>query len=234
MVVESIRFNTAAFGIVRNLTQTDNALQKNIVRVSSGVRINQAGDDPAGLSLGTKLESQFRGLNQAAINAQEGYNIADTARNAIDKMIEHVQSIREKASSAAQSADPNSRLLLQAEIDETRQLLDSIVKNTTFGKQSLLDGSFTTTVEIKAGNQQSGVSVASGPTSSTLNTGSATLTYEQVQEGSEQIKTGKDKIYNTGVGLSTDIAVSVAQFESAENIESDLLGMFVNRVELDR
>ncbi len=138
-----INTNVASLNGQRNLGKSTMALNKALERLSSGLRINRAGDDAAGLAISENLRSQVRGLNMAVRNCSDGVSLIQTAEGTIDTYTEIAQRIRELAIQA--SSDVNSddnRAALQLEIDEQLDELDRIAKVMAFNGQNLFDGTF--------------------------------------------------------------------------------------------
>jgi len=138
-----INTNIPSLNGQRNLYSSSKALAKSLERLSSGLRINRGGDDPAGLAISEGLRSQVRGLNQAVRNANDGISLIQTADGAIDTYTQILQRIRELAIQA--SSDVNSddnRRSLQLEIDEQIKELDRIASTMDFNGLLLFDGTF--------------------------------------------------------------------------------------------
>ena len=138
-----INTNIPSLNGQRNLYTSSKALAKSLERLSSGLRINRGGDDPAGLAISEGLRSQVRGLNQAVRNANDGISLIQTADGAIDTYTQILQRIRELAIQA--SSDVNSddnRRSLQLEIDEQIKELNRIATTMDFNGLPLFDGTF--------------------------------------------------------------------------------------------
>lgn len=138
-----INTNVASLNGQRNLTRSTSALSKSLERLSSGLRINRAGDDAAGLAISENLRSQIRGMNQAVRNANDGVSLVQTAEGAIETYTQICQRIRELAVQA--SSDVNSddnRASIQLEINEQIDELERIAKTVDFNGQMLFDGTF--------------------------------------------------------------------------------------------
>lgn len=136
-----INTNISALNAYRNLTQTDNKLNKSLERLSSGLRINRASDDAAGLAISEKMRSQIRGLNQAVRNAQDGISFIQTAEGALSESHAILQRMRELAVQAANDTyTANDRMEIQKEIDQLITELDRIGNTTEFNTKKLLDG----------------------------------------------------------------------------------------------
>ncbi|PXF54188.1 MAG: flagellin [Deltaproteobacteria bacterium] len=138
-----INTNIASLNAQRQLGKTQNLLDKSLQRLSSGLRINSAKDDAAGLAISNRMTSQIRGLNQAVRNANDGISLAQTAEGALQESTNILQRIRELAVQSANDTNTASdRSSLQAEVSQLQAELDRIALTTTFNGQRLLDGSF--------------------------------------------------------------------------------------------
>ncbi|KMK77432.1 flagellin [Alkalihalobacillus pseudalcaliphilus] len=132
-----------AMGI--NLNQGQQAMEK----LSSGLRINRAGDDAAGLSISEKMRGQIRGLDQASRNAQDGISMIQTAEGALNEVHEILQRQRELAVQASNDTNIDvDREALQAEFEELSNEIERIMENTQFNQQNLLDGTTGTTGSV--------------------------------------------------------------------------------------
>jgi len=139
-----INTNVAALNAHKNMIKNDNALSSSLERLSSGLRINKAADDAAGMSIADSLRSQSMGLGQAIKNANDGINIVQTADAALEESINIVNTVKTKSIQAAQDGQTTeSRAAIQADIDKLMQELDTIAKTTSFNNQKLLSGAFT-------------------------------------------------------------------------------------------
>ena len=142
-----INTNIMSLNSQRNLNTSQNALQVSLQRLSSGLRINSAKDDAAGLAISERFTSQIRGLNQAVRNANDGISLAQTAEGALAESGNILQRVRELAVQSANATNSASdRQALQAEVGQLVQELDRIATNTEFNGQKLLDGTFGTAV----------------------------------------------------------------------------------------
>jgi len=138
-----INLNSASLTAHRTLSATDAALGKSIERLSSGFRINSAGDDPAGLVISEKLRAQISGLGQAIRNAGDAVNMVKTAEGALNEVHRLLRSMRDLAVHAANTGatDAASVAADQAQIENAIQSLNKIAAETMFGQKTLLDGS---------------------------------------------------------------------------------------------
>ncbi len=142
-----INTNVMSLNSQRNLNTSQEALQVSLQRLSSGLRINSAKDDAAGLAISERFTSQIRGLNQAIRNANDGISLAQTAEGALAESGNILQRIRELAVQSANATNSASdRQALQSEVGQLVQELDRIATNTEFNGQKLLDGTFGTAV----------------------------------------------------------------------------------------
>ena len=140
-----INTNVNSLTAQRNLTSSQASLSQSIQRLSSGLRINSAKDDAAGLAISERFTSQIRGLNQAVRNANDGISLAQTAEGALKASGDILQRVRELAVQSANATNSASdRQALNAEVGQLVAELDRISQATEFNGQRLLDGTFGT------------------------------------------------------------------------------------------
>ncbi|WMT40662.1 flagellin [Paenibacillus sp. D2_2] len=150
-----INHNIAALNTHRQLSANTSASSKNLEKLSSGLRINRAGDDAAGLAISEKMRGQIRGLDMASKNAQDGISLIQTAEGALTETHSILQRMRELAvQSATDTNTDKDRANLQKEVDQLAQELTRIGKDTEFNTKKLLDGSFQGTFHIGANEGQ--------------------------------------------------------------------------------
>ncbi len=138
----TINTNIASLNAQRNLGKSQTALNRSMQRLSSGLRINSAKDDAAGLAISDRMTSQIRGLNQAARNANDGISMAQTAEGALTETTNILQRMRELAIQSANDTNSASdRASLQAEVNQLKQEMTRIAETTTFNERNVLDGS---------------------------------------------------------------------------------------------
>ena len=159
-----INYNISSI-IARNaLNINDNRLSSSIQRLSSGLKINSAADDAAGLAISVKMNAQIKSLEQANKNANDGISVVNTADGAMSEMHDILQRMNELAIQSANGTNSDGdREQIQLEIDQLVQELDRIAETTQFNAQNLLDGSFaykgyTNTENIKVMSYSDGVS----------------------------------------------------------------------------
>ncbi len=138
-----IQHNISALNASRQYNTNNNAISKNIEKLSSGYRINRAGDDAAGLAISEKMRGQIRGLNQASNNAQDGISLIQTAEGGLNETHSILQRMRELAvqSSNGTYQDEVDRENLDKEVQALKEEIDRIASSTAFNKINLLDGS---------------------------------------------------------------------------------------------
>lgn len=138
-----VQHNLTAMNSNRQLGVTTSAQAKSAEKLSSGYRINRAGDDAAGLKISEKMRSQVRGLNRASTNAQDGVSLIQTAEGALNEAHSILQRMNELAVQGANDTNENiDREAINEELDALTTELDRISSTTQFNKQNLLDGSF--------------------------------------------------------------------------------------------
>ncbi|QXL84219.1 flagellin [Comamonas sp. NLF-1-9] len=141
----TINTNVASLTAQRNLGISQGSLNTSIQRLSSGLRINSAKDDAAGMAISERFTSQIRGLNQAARNANDGISLAQVAEGAMKAAGDILQRVRELAVQSANASNSISdRQALQQEVNQLVAELDRVAQTTEFNGQKLLDGSFGT------------------------------------------------------------------------------------------
>ena len=139
-----VQHNLSAMNTSRQLNGVTSSLSKSTEKLSSGYKINRAGDDAAGLSISEKMRSQIRGLNKASDNAEDGISLVQTAEGALNETHSILQRMNELATQAANDTNTSSdRTAIQAEIDQLTSEIDRIQSTTQFNTMNLLDGSFT-------------------------------------------------------------------------------------------
>lgn len=177
-----VNTNIASLNAQRNLTTSQSALNTSLQRLSSGLRINSAKDDAAGLAISERFTSQIRGSNQAARNANDGISLAQTAEGDLAQIGNNLQRIRELAVQSANATNSSSdRAALDAEVQALSSEIDRVAQNSSFNGVKLLDGSFNAQTFQVGANATSSDTVAisgisSARTSSLGGSGSSTAT----------------------------------------------------------
>ena len=138
-----VQHNLSAMNTNRQLSGVQSAQSKSTEKLSSGYRINRAGDDAAGLSISEKMRSQIRGLNKASSNAQNGISLVQVAEGALNETHSILQRMNELATQAANDTNTSTdRTAIQAEIDQLTSEINRIQSTTQFNTMNLLDGTF--------------------------------------------------------------------------------------------
>jgi flagellin len=163
-----INTNIASLNAQRNLTTSQSALSNSLQRLSSGLRINSAKDDAAGMAIADRMTSQINGLNQAGRNANDGISLAQTAEGALSSIDEGLQRIRTLALQSANSTNSASdRAALNSEVQSALAEISRVSSTTQFNGINLLDGSFQSS-QFQVGanaNQTISVSISGAGTS---------------------------------------------------------------------
>jgi len=145
-----INSNISAMNAYRSLSASDKSMSGSLAKLSSGLRINKAADDAAGLSVSQGLTSQINGLQVATRNAQDGVNVAQTADGALGESQSILQRMRDLAVQASNSGsqDTNAQAAANTEFQQLNSELDRISQTTKFGAQSLLSGTWNGTFQV--------------------------------------------------------------------------------------
>ncbi len=168
-MAQIINTNMASLNAQRNLNKTGDSLGMSLQRLSSGLRINSARDDAAGLAIATRFSTQIRGMSQAVRNANDAISLAQTAEGALDQVTNNLQRIRELAVQSANGSNSSTdRTALQSEVSQLVDEIDRVAQTTKFNGVALLDGTFS--------NQQFQVGADSGQTISISSISSARKT----------------------------------------------------------
>ena len=169
-----INTNIASLTAQRNLNNSQSSLNTSLQRLSSGLRINSAKDDAAGLAISERFSAQIRGLNQAARNANDGVSLAQTAEGALAEVTNNLQRIRELAVQSSNATNSQSdRDALQTEVTQLLNEIDRVADSTEFNGVKLLDGSFTGAVFQVGANAGETITIASTTDANTAALGSA-------------------------------------------------------------
>jgi flagellin len=143
-----INHNIAALNTYRQLNAATNAQSKSMEKLSSGLRINSAKDDAAGLSISEKMRSQIRGLDQASRNAQDGMSMIQTAEGALNETHDILQRMRELGVQAGNDTNNDSdREAIKDELTQLKTEIDRIANTTAFNDKKLLNGSLSTAID---------------------------------------------------------------------------------------
>ena len=228
-----INSNIAAMNAYRNLSSTDKQMRSSLEKLSSGLRINRAADDAAGLSISQGLQSQIGGLQVAARNAQDGINVVQTADGALNETGAILQRMRDLAVQASNtgSQDSGATSAAQTEFNQLNQELDRIAQTTKFGSQSLLDvtsGAYVGTFQVDSGTGNGSTITVDLSSTGALNAASLTAV-----NGGTKI-TGFDSagLQTSGLDLTTAATTAINQLDtSIANVSTVRanLGAYQNR-----
>ncbi len=147
----TVNTNVSSLNAQRQLMNSGNSLDQAFERLSSGLRINGAKDDAAGLQISNRLEAQINGLNQGNRNANDGISVAQTAEGAMEQITDSFQRVRTLAAQAANGSNKDTdRLAIQDEIRQLMEEVNRIAEDTTFGGENILDGSYSGNFQVGA------------------------------------------------------------------------------------
>lgn len=168
-----INTNIASLNAQRNLNTSQGDLNTSLQRLSSGLRINSAKDDAAGLAIAERFTTQINGLNQAGRNANDGISLSQTAEGALSEVTNNLQRIRELAVQSSNATNSASdRNALQTEVTQLLNEIDRVADQTKFNGVALLDGSFTGAVFQVGANSGETITVAATTDANTAALGS--------------------------------------------------------------
>ncbi|MCC7369578.1 MAG: flagellin [Chloroflexi bacterium] len=243
-----INTNINALNVQRNLTSVNGGLSKSIERLSSGLRINRAADDAAGLSISEKLRGQSRGLNQAIRNAQDGISMIQTAEGGLNETHSILQRMRELAIQASNDTLTDiDRGAVASELTSLKNEIDRIANNTEFNTKKLLNGSLSTSLagaaatdlvnneligtsgvvaQVNVAGAQSGTTftmTAAGTTGVTLTATIGGQTVSQTIVLSSMTTAGTQSLNFNTLGVSISLSGGGANGTIA-NIQAELVG----------
>ncbi|MBJ7539806.1 flagellin [Marinomonas transparens] len=172
-----VNTNTSSTNAQRQLMQSGKTLDTSFQRLSSGLRINSAADDAAGLQVSNRLTSQVNGLNQAVRNANDGISVAQTAEGALSETTNMLQRMRTLSIQSANGSNSDEdRVALQQEIGQLSTEIDRIASDTTFGGKNLLDGTYEGIYQVGAdANQTISFDLSKGAKQDYANNGGFTM-----------------------------------------------------------
>ena len=181
-----INHNVTSLSTYANLSSTSTKMEKSIGKLSSGLRINSAADDAAGLAISEKMRSQISGLNRAKLNAQDGMSMVQTAEGGLNETESIIQRMRELALQASNDTlTSNDRLEIQKEINQLTSAIDDIADSTEFNTKKLLNGSQTAQISSSS-NFVKGMVTGNGSSS-----GDFSVKMEVIQGGISQMQTSQ-------------------------------------------
>ena len=174
-MAQTINTNISSLNAQRNLNSSQSSLAMSMQRLSSGLRVNSAKDDAAGLAIAERMNTQVRGLNVAARNANDGISLAQTAEGALGKVSDMLQRMRELAVQSANATNSNAdRGALDAEVQQLKSEIDRVATTTSFNGRKILDGTFTNQTFQVGANSGEAISVAAIADVKTASLGTST------------------------------------------------------------
>ncbi|GAA3291256.1 flagellin [Arthrobacter citreus] len=212
----TINTNTASNNAYRNLTLNQNAQSKSLEKLSSGLRINRAADDAAGLAISEGLKNQVSGMTQAARNAQDGISVGQTAEGALTEVHSILNRVRDLAVQAGNdSNNADSRTAIQTEVTALSEELTRISASTNFNGIELLDGSSPTlTFQVGAGGVAANDQITVDLTNiATVATAVAGLTFDSAANAATSITALDTQIKNVS-GARSELGASQNRLES--------------------
>jgi flagellin len=228
----SINTNIASLNSQRNLNVSQGSLATSLQRLSSGLRINSAKDDAAGLAISERFTSQIRGLNQAARNANDGISLAQTAEGGLQTAGDLLQRIRELAVQSANGSNSTSdRASLQGETLQLTQELNRVANTTQFNGQNVLDGTLTNSQFQVGANANQTISVGIASAKSTdignnqVQTNGAAGSISQAVAGAVN-NTAAQTLTISGNGTTKSLSLLIN--ESAKSIAGKVNGESAN------
>lgn len=207
-----VQHNLTAMNANRQLGITSGAQAKSSEKLSSGYRINRAGDDAAGLKISEKMRSQIRGLDKASSNAQDGISLIQTAEGALGEAHSILQRMNELAVQGANDTNESiDRDAINEELSALTSELDRIASTTQFNKQNLLDGKFTSKNLQVGANSDQKISISIGEMNSKA------LGLHNISGTTTQSQTGKKVTGFTFGKYATKGTVSTANYSKQVN-----------------
>jgi len=221
-----INHNISALNTYRQLSINNTATGKSLEKLSSGYRINRAGDDAAGLAISEKMRGQIRGLNQAIRNAQDGISLIQTAEGALAETHSMLQRMRELAVQANNGTYTDADLEeIQKEIEQLKAEIDRIAEKTEFNTKPLLNGSLSTgtgSIVFQIGPNQE----------TTMEINIASMKAEDLGKGAVEEVGSINDIDVTAAGAGFDKNIQVIDKAIAEvSAQRSQLGAYQNRLE---
>uniref|UniRef100_A0A942Y9H2 Flagellin n=1 Tax=Neobacillus citreus TaxID=2833578 RepID=A0A942Y9H2_9BACI len=225
----SINTNLSALNTYRNLASTQNDLSKSLEKLSTGLRINRAADDAAGLSISEGLKSQVGGLTVAARNAQDGISVVQTAEGGLTETHSILQRMRDLAVQAGNDSNNEaSRTAITTEVGQLQEELQRISESTNFNGIKLLDGKAALTeADATAGNGSGKLTFQVGANGDAASQIEVDLTGANVETIATNVK-GLD--FTTGDGARTAIDTIDAQIKTVSAARSNI-GAVQNRLD---
>ncbi|MBA2871322.1 flagellin [Anoxybacillus calidus] len=232
-----INHNIAALNTYRQLTVGTNAASKSMEKLSSGLRINRAGDDAAGLAISEKMRGQIRGLEMASKNSQDAISLIQTAEGALNETHSILQRMRELAVQAANDTNTSTdRQRLQEEVDQLANEITRISNTTEFNTMKLLDGSKDSTSSVAGAADLTFQIGANQSQTITLSIKAMDAVTLGVATGAAA-STGGDATVTAGIDISSNATAATNAITTIQtaidkvSAERSKLGAYTNRLE---
>lgn len=222
-----INHNIQALNAYRNLAVNQSNTAKNLEKLSSGLRINRAADDAAGLAISEKMRSQIRGLEVAERNALDAISLIQTAEGALSSVHSMLQRMRELAVQASNDTNTaDDRAALDQEIQQLKTEITRVATSTDFNKTALLDGTFGTKVDQNPSNTTvlSVTGVANITTGGGLKAGTYNITWNITDKVYELTTDSSNTVIGKATDLATDGAGSIT-FKGWDSTNSKYTGV---------
>ena len=240
-----INTNIASLNAQRNLNASQNSLATSLQRLSSGLRINSAKDDAAGLAIASRFSAQINGLNQAARNANDGISLAQTAEGSLGVISDNLQRIRELAVQSRNATNSaTDRAALNTEAQQLKAEIDRVASTTSFNGVKLLDGSFTNQAfqvganvgeTISIGAIANAQSSALGSSSVAQVTGAAASTFTAITAGDlsvNGVSVGAIAADTNAANRASNLAAAVNSYSSQTGVYATILSSSPTQVVL--
>jgi len=236
-----INHNISALFSYNRLTSTQNAMDKNMERLSSGFRINRAADDAAGLAISEKMRAQIAGLNQAVANAQDAISLVQTAEGALNETHSILQRMRELANKASNGVyGQDDRDKIQAELVQLKDELNRIASQTEFNQKTLLNGAFTGSTATAASAAALSFHIGANA-NQTIKVNISTMSASALGavEIVTQVGTGGSGTAIMGTAMSTSVAAAIGTAGDTLTVTKaealiDILDNAISQVSLQR
>ena len=214
-----INTNIQSLNAQRNLSTSQSSLATSMQRLSSGLRINSAKDDAAGMAIAERMSAQIRGLNQAQRNANDGVSLAQTAEGALGTIGGNLQRIRELAVQSRNATNSDEdRAALQKEVSQLTSEIDRVAGTTSFNGTKLLDGSFTSQAFQVGANQGQTIDIASIQNASVSQLGSWNSVVQGAKATSGDVKADAQSTPATTAGAFDFSAVDATAGIAASSV----------------
>ncbi|MDF1485778.1 flagellin [Ramlibacter sp. H39-3-26] len=232
-MASTINTNINSITAQRNLTASASSLATSMQRLSSGLRVNSAKDDAAGLAIAERMNTQVKGLTVAARNANDGISLAQTAEGALGKVSDMLQRMRELTVQAGNATNSKAdREALQAEVSQLTDEIDRVAKQTSFNGTKLLDGTFAGAVFQVGAN--AGENITVGALTNSSATGLSKVEYATasgaVAAGSGTITTAGLAAVSGGLTITVNGQTTDLGALDAANSTSERLGQVVEAI----